>query len=428
MMAFSTLEALNTLCTSIPDWNARLDELNSQIALRQIELARLTENERPPTRSLKNKSSTESLRPKDGPDDLLHTEEQQNKDNTVLDPLDAPTSQDRVPRPSSAAAVRAATSTPSPSDANSPSHGALPRKPSQNTPAAQRRTGPAVLRKRKTESVGSGESIVPKYRTRSMIIVYYDSAVQTAFEELVKFVSGSRNSMRKGKMAAKMAEMRRAAQLEIGDDDDDDAQDDFGSGAVNNGHNLLVAQKDSGVRQQGDSLAVGPEPDCGPDMELPKLKFVSTRQMGPSRATPKPDSYGGTLGLLGGYRRAGGDIFESLDKGLDWVQVQCEHAAHQFLREGECSSEITSIKRKLDGVKEAAEKEIEKLKKDEAESPRSRSSLAGKSLQMKAPIVRKPPAPTTSIMEVDHLEVDEGVDDLELPPKLLFRRSKDTGT
>ena len=49
-----------------------------------------------------------------------------------------------------------------------------------------------------------------------MIIVYYDSAVQTAFEDLVKFVSGSRNSMRKGKMAAKMAEMKRAAELEIG--------------------------------------------------------------------------------------------------------------------------------------------------------------------------------------------------------------------
>ena len=46
-----------------------------------------------------------------------------------------------------------------------------------------------------------------------MIIVYYDSAVQTAFEDLVKFVSGSRNSMRKGKMAAKMAEMKRAAEL-----------------------------------------------------------------------------------------------------------------------------------------------------------------------------------------------------------------------
>jgi len=38
-----------------------------------------------------------------------------------------------------------------------------------------------------------------------MIIVYYDSAVQMTFEDLVKLVSGSRNAMWKGKMAAKMA-------------------------------------------------------------------------------------------------------------------------------------------------------------------------------------------------------------------------------
>jgi hypothetical protein len=79
-----------------------------------------------------------------------------------------------------------------------------------------------VLKKRKTESLASGESLAPKYRTRSMIIVYYDSTVQNAFEDLVKFVSGSRNAMRKGKMAAKMADMRRAAELEVEADDDVD--------------------------------------------------------------------------------------------------------------------------------------------------------------------------------------------------------------
>lgn len=62
-----------------------------------------------------------------------------------------------------------------------------------------------------------------------MIIVHYDIAVQTALEDLVKFVSGSRNVMRKGmmagKMAAQMAEMRRAAKLEVNTNKDDENVD-----------------------------------------------------------------------------------------------------------------------------------------------------------------------------------------------------------
>jgi ethanolamine transporter EutH len=66
-----------------------------------------------------------------------------------------------------------------------------------------------------------------------MIIVHYDITVQTALEDLVKFVSGSRNVMRKGmmagkmagKMAAQMAEMRRAAKLEVNTNKDDENVD-----------------------------------------------------------------------------------------------------------------------------------------------------------------------------------------------------------
>jgi hypothetical protein len=79
-MNFSTLDALSTLCTSIPDWIARLDDLNGQIANRQIELARLTEKERPPSRSLKNKGSTESLWLKDGNKNPFSSNED-NRDN-----------------------------------------------------------------------------------------------------------------------------------------------------------------------------------------------------------------------------------------------------------------------------------------------------------------------------------------------------------
>ena len=279
--------------------------------------------------------------------------------------------------------------------------------------------------------------MAPKYRTRSMIIVYYDSAVQTAFEDLVKFVSGNRNAMRKGKMAAKMAEMRRAAELEVDADDDDDGLDDL---LAPRGKDLLATQKNVSLDKDGKTIVEGIGPvdslnGQAADLPLPRLRFVSTRQMGPSRDYGiRNNAVAGQLsmGFLKGYRRGGNDgapdIFDELDKGLEWCQSQCEHAAHQFLRDGECSTEIDNIKRKLTEVKESAEKELEKLKKDEAASPPRTPirgvNAEGKSRELKTVHMRR--EYTTKDLEVDDMEVDdEGVDDMDNPPQLLFKRSRD---
>lgn len=447
---FSTLEALSALCKSVPDWNARLDDLNGQIANRQIELARLTENDRPPTRSLKNKGSTESLRPKDSNENPFAISETENGVDVQMDHFDSPKSAENGstgPRPSSSAAARqVAMGSPPPPKASSnprPSSGAgLNRQSSQPTPPTQARPSPAVIRKRKTESLASAESLAPKYRTRSMIIVYYDSAVQTAFEDLVKFVSGSRNAMRKGKMAAKMAEMRRAAELEVDADEDDD--DDGGLDAMlKNNRSLLAAQKHVSVNKQGQSTSPGDivaaDSDGGDELALPKLKYVSTRQMGPLRDFAKADISGGALsvGLLKGYRRAGmdtkPDIFDELDKGLEWCQGQCEHAAHQFLRDGDCSTEIANIKRKLEEVKISAEKEIDRIKTAEAANPSpklsSEAEAEGRGRVLKAPLMRKELSMgTVKDLEVDDkMEVDDAEDEMEMPPKLIFKRSRDVG-
>lgn len=437
-MAFSTVEALNILCTSIPEWHDRLNELNEQIACRQIELARLTENERPPTRSMKNKGSTESLRPQDGNENPFLSNDPENPDDIQLNPFDSPRSNHNgftsSPRPGFTAGR--ATTPPIASSNPRPSPGAVTRQSSHPTALPPGRPGGAALRKRKTASLASNESIAPKYRTRSMIIVYYDSAVQTAFEELVKFVSGSRNSMRKGKMAAKMAEMKRAAEMEVGEDDDDD--DEGSDDLISNRANLVAAQKNVSISRQGESFAsnaIGAADSDNlhaADMAIPKLRFVSTRQMGPSRdSSASKDNLSSTLsvGLLRGYRRAGGDapdIFDALDKGLEWCQGQCEHAAHQFLRDGECSTEIENIKRKLAEVKETAEKEIEKLKKEDAANPSAKMVKASEERQLKTPIMRRELG-SFKDLEVDDMEInDEGVDDLE-PPKLVFKRSRDIG-
>jgi hypothetical protein len=435
MATFSILEALDTLCTSVPEWNNRLDELNGQIALRQIELARLTESERPPTRSVKNKGSTESLRPKDGHEDVFLSNNPEKPEGIQLNPVDSANSNHNGFTPNSrSAGTPGRTRTPPKASSNPhPSPGALMRQSSQPTPLP--RPAGTPLRKRKTESLASNESVAPKYRTRSMIIVYYDSAVQTAFEELVKFVSGSRNAMRKGKMAAKMAEMKRAAELELGDDDEE-GEDDGPDNLIACNRALNPAQKNVSISKKGESLVPGSlavaEVDSDNDMAMPKLKFVSTRQMGPSRDTvTNKDHLGGTLsvGLLRGYRRAGGDapdIFDELDKGLEWCQGQCEHAAHQFLRDGECGTEIANIKRKLEEVKQTAEKEAEKLKKQEAEKSTQKATKPTEERQLKTPVVRRELV-SFKDLEVDDMEVDDGaVDDLE-SPKLIFKRSRDIG-
>ena len=211
-------------------------------------------------------------------------------------------------------------------------------------------------------------------------------------------------------MAAKMAEMRRAAELEV--EADDDENEDLPTG-------IPAAEDDGG------------------DFSMPKLRYVSTRNMGPSREYSRADNFGSTLsvGLLRGYRRGGNgstpDIFDELDKGLEWCQSQCEHAAHQFLRDGECSQEIENIKRKLDEVKERAKKEMERLKNEEADAPpkpvRQAISEKGKSRELKSVQMRKDLG-TMKDLEVDDMEVDEdeGVDDME-PPKLIFKRSRDVG-
>ncbi|QSZ28560.1 hypothetical protein DSL72_003058 [Monilinia vaccinii-corymbosi] len=451
MAAFSTLEALTTLAQSIPDWNKRLDDLNSQIALRQIELARLVDPK--PARSLKNKGSTESLRPKDGDGSSSPIDEHAN---TVETPLDPPRSaQNGMPPsktggPNSPSAARAAAAAALEYNQTQPqpqspkpltpraSPNALTRQSSQPTPPTEPLPrAPAVLRKRKTESLASGNSHAPKYRTRSMIIVYYDSAVQTAFEELVKFVSGNRNAMRKGKMAAKMAEMRRAAEMEAEDESDDESEPE--ASKILGGAPPKPSLRLQAASQSNSNME--PKMTRGEAVAGPKLKFVSTRNMGgPPRDCT---GIGNTMGVLKGYRRAGGgfgakgspDIFDELDEGLEWCQGQCEHAAHKFLRDGECSAEIESIKGRLGEVKEIAERKIEGLKGEEESEQRDEARKSTRDSHAHGGKKSMPPSSRTSVqdgsggLEVDDkMEVDDDRDigDENIDPrKLVFKRSGD---
>lgn len=65
------VNALGNVVTNVYDWLKRLDELNTQIDQRQVELASFTDEMATLVRLMHNKRSTESFRPKDEGDHFM---------------------------------------------------------------------------------------------------------------------------------------------------------------------------------------------------------------------------------------------------------------------------------------------------------------------------------------------------------------------
>ena len=166
-------------------------------------------------------------------------------------------------------------------------------------------------RKRKPGSVISGASGPQKYRTRSMIIVYYDSFVQEAFESLVRNIGSARNNLRKGKMQASM----KARMSSLADDE--------------------ISLSVSGF---GNAMR--------PKMMQTKVTRVHTGAEGrTAQATA---------------------VFDTVEKELESAQSLCEVAAHQFLRDGDCSLEIEGTRQRFETCLEVAKREVDRLE-DEAQ-------------------------------------------------------------
>ncbi|KAF2808238.1 uncharacterized protein BDZ99DRAFT_464130 [Mytilinidion resinicola] len=164
-----------------------------------------------------------------------------------------------------------------------------------------------MKRKRKPGSVLSGHASGPiKYRSRTMIIVWYDSEVQKAFEALVRCIGTGRNLLRKGKMAAKMEALADMASAFDDDGDDDDS-----------------------------TAKVGYKPRVS---GMPN--FRSTRRMG------------GSGGAAGGDS---GAKFDAADKELEKAQSLCERGAHQFLRDGDCRTELNAVRQHFAEVQNLSE-------------------------------------------------------------------------
>ncbi|KAG6027546.1 hypothetical protein E4U41_000895 [Claviceps citrina] len=330
------MDALRNLATNIPDWQRRLDDLNGQIEHRQAMLAALAAGSFPitataPTRSLRNKGSSESLKPKD--DGPMHL------DFRFRPGVPIPSRQHRAKRP-------APPTTPSPPPreaqmtASSPSPGGETRpathQPARGAVAAPARAPARAKKKQRCNSVMSAEHADDICHARRIFIVYYDSHVQSFFDDLVRFVSSSRNLMRKAKMAAKVAQVKRMAELEIAHD---------------------------AKRTNAERFAVD---------ALPSSTYMTARRPGPianDQTSTEPSQPGGA--------DEPGDVYDSIDKSLEFVQSACEHSAHQFLRDGDCYDEMRKIQARLGEVLQESRREIERSQRQDAELARETGQNMG---------------------------------------------------
>ncbi|SMR58695.1 unnamed protein product [Zymoseptoria tritici ST99CH_1E4] len=241
-------------------------------------------------------------------------------------------------------------------------------------------------RKRKTASIISGESGPSRFRTKYAAVVYYDGDTQKRFETLVRAIGSSRNAIRKGKMSAKVDGLSRSSSTcsESSKSDEEDLSTPLGK---------------TGYR--------------------------------PSRPSGFP-----------AFSRITNDTqaFDQVDGRLEKAQASCERAAHQVLREGDCTPEVSQArdhftealrmaKEEIPALERKAKKSAERRRRseerrrveEEVEEQKRANDLAVKRIVEASSGNKTAPAPTLAPepavisarfandevqLEVDDLEVD----------------------
>ncbi|KIX08415.1 uncharacterized protein Z518_03071 [Rhinocladiella mackenziei CBS 650.93] len=175
-------------------------------------------------------------------------------------------------------------------------------------------------RKRKPDqSLRSGASGPPQFRNKNQVVVYYDGYLQEQLDSMVKLIGVGRNNLRKGKNALAAAKGFRLPTLTT---------------RSGQGYPSLENIKSTMISRNASTLLQGKQ------------------SRGP-RGQPASDDE---------------TAFFQVDKQLEIIQSLCETAAHQFLRDGDCRTELDSIHQKFDLVLEQAKTTAESLKKLRGES------------------------------------------------------------
>lgn len=317
----TTVDALTSfshLVDNLPLWLLKLDELSTQVTEHHARFMKLTYSTEIKLARQKT-GSTESLRPKEE-GEISEDHERTPAEATVTEISPGGHSQSQV---NDVLAIKQA------------------------------------RRKRKPGSALSAASGPLKYRTRSMIIVYYDSDVQDAFESLVRNIATARNNLRKGKTAATFK--ARMASLGVG-------SNPFTAG----GRRTMLDPKMARTAKRAD-------PDLAAD-----------------NAT---------------------SAFNAVDHDLEKAQATCESAAHQFLRDGDCNEEIQVTRESFQNCLDIAQKEVEKLKEEKARETPETEDIDEKNddaahIELSTR-VEPPSVKVTQFVGVGTIEVDDDNSDAE---------------
>lgn len=218
---------------------------------------------------------------------------------------------------------------------------------------------PISQRKRKTPSILSNNTIPIKFRSRSMVIVYYDSRVQATFEKLVRNIGTGRNHIRKARMAARMETLRAKS-----------------------------------------------EDIYGEEFELPA--FRSTRRLGSLSMNGT-----NTRNNTENNRIATDAALNEVDAALERAQGFCEKGAHQFLRDGSCHEETAGTKDSFRMLLEIAERELTRQNQQLQERREEECRLASATLAAAAVVAPQPEVviPATIALAAGPIEADDDDND-----------------
>jgi hypothetical protein len=173
-------------------------------------------------------------------------------------------------------------------------------------------------RKRKLgASVRSGASGPQRFRSKRKAVIYYDAYLQEQLDSLVKGIGGARNNLRKGKLSRSAS---RGFQLPCFDR------------ASHQGNHGIPSW--NGLKNPPTSY----------------LSVPTDSKVQPANRQPTAD-----------------EAFAIADKHLEGAQSLCETAAHQVLRDGDCSVELNTVVTKLESALEVATATVAQLREEEAE-------------------------------------------------------------
>lgn len=255
------------------------------------------------------------------------------------------------------------------------------------SPATPQQQASLVTPKAKPASVASGAASAPcMYRSRHMIMVYYDGQIQKQFETLVRSIGMGRNLLRKGKMAARME-----ALAELANSDDDESEDDDEDN---------IMSKIQYRRRTG----------------LSSMPSRPSMRSSPTKPSATPEA-----------------LFDAVDKALEQAQALCERAAHQSLRDGHCRKELEGMRAYFQEVLNTSTTELARYsarqeKKEDA--PTTAPAAVPQPLrveieakQLVAVIQPLPVMPSSKAMDI---EIDDDDDDSDeefrMPPVRLTSR------